>query len=365
MAADRGDLSAAESEDHFYGLLAGAAGARVLESVVALELPALLARRGPPTAKAIIAALKLDPHRGQKWLELLLHMGLLEPAPSRHPQPRYQAGPLMRALFYADGTPVWFYQDFLRYFNTVLNFDTVDVLRGASVPDIAYPPRTPAEVEALEGWMRTTAGETMETIERVVSLKGTQRLLDVAGGDGTMAVHYARRHPQLHVTVFNLPASAAMARRNVAKAGLSKRITVVEGDFRRDPLPRGYQMVQFSRVLADWPEDVCRLLLGKARASLSPGGRVVICEPLADDNPDLTLAWHFSYLPYDDFGARLYKPLAAYERMLQELGFHLLRVARKDRHGIHAVIVAQRPDASPAPSRRPALPATQRGGKRQ
>lgn len=337
----------------------------MLESVVALELPRLLARRGPLTARAIITSRQLDPHRGQKWLELLLHMGLLESSLGRHTPPHYQAGPLMRAFFYADGTLVWFYQDFLRYFNNVLNFDAVEVLRGSPVPDIAYPPRTPEEVAALEGWMRTTAGETMETIERVVSLKDVSRLLDVAGGDGTMAVQYAKRHPKLHVTVFNLPASAAMARRNVAKAGLSTRINVVAGDFRRDPLPRGYQMVQFSRILADWPENVCRVLLDKARKSLVPGGRVVICEPLADDNPDLTLAWHFSYLPYDDFGVRLYKPLAAYERMLRELGFHLLRIKRKDSDGIHAVIVAQRPETSPTPSRRPVLLTTRRGGKQK
>lgn len=366
MAVDRKDFSAAEREDQFYRLLAGVAGARVLESVIALELPQCLAKRGRPlTAQTIIAALKLDSHRGQKWLELLLHMGLLEPAPSRHTPPRYQAGPLMRAFFYADGTLVWFYQDFIRYFQNVLNLDDVEILRGAPVPDIAYPPRTPEEVEALEGWMRATAGETMETIERVVNLKDVPRLLDVAGGDGTMAVRYAKRHPQLHVTVFNLPASAAMARRNVAKAGLSTRITVVEGDFRRDPLPRGYHMVQCSRVLADWPEGVCRMLLGKAWESLLPGGRVVICEPLADDNPDLTLAWHFSYVPYDDFGVRLYKPLATYERLLRELGFHLLRVARKDHHSIHAVIVAQRPETSQPVSRRQAVSATKRGGKQK
>jgi len=339
------DWCPSEREDRFYRLLAGVAGARLLESVVTLGLPPLLARRGPLTGDAILAALKLSPHRGRKWLDLLQHMGLVEPA-GRRASATYKAGPMMRACFYADGTLIWFYQDFLRYFRNVLSLDTVDVLSGAPVPDIAYPPRRPEEVEALEAWMRTTAGETMETIERVVDLKGLRRVLDVAGGDGTMAISYARRYPGLQVTIFNLPASAAMARQNVAKAGLSKRIKVVAGDFRRAPLPAGYEMVQFSRVLADWPEDVCRMLLKKAWRALVPGGQVVVCEPLADDNPDLTLAWHFSYLPYDDFGVRLYKPLAAYERILAQIGFAPLQVRRKDQHSIHGVIVAQRPERS-------------------
>jgi len=342
MVAERRNLSAAEREDQFHGLLAGAAGTRLLESVAALELPRLLAQYGPLTAEEIIATLGLDPLRGHKWVTLLWHLGLLEPAPRRGTPPPYRAGPLMRAFFQADGTLVWFYQDFLRYFRTVLNFDFVGVLRGFPVPQAPYPPRELEDVEALEAWMRTTTGETMQTIERAVNLKGVRRLLDVAGGDGTMAVHYARRHPQLHITVFNLPASAKMVRRNAEKAGLSDRIDVVEGDFRRDPLPRGYQMVQFSRVLADWPEDVCRMLLGKAKESLLPGGKVVICEPLADENPSLMLSWHFSYVPYDDFGVELYKPLATYQRLLTGLGFRLLHVKHKSHDSIHAVIVAQR-----------------------
>ncbi len=332
-----------EREDYFYRMLAGTAAVHLLESAVALELPRLLIKRRSLSEAGIIAALKLDQHRGRKWLDVLHHMGLLERREGRSASVVYRAGPAMRALCYPDGTLGWFYLDFLRYFRKVLSFDPIEVLRGAAVPDIAYPPRTPMEVEALEGWMRTTAAETMETIERVVNLKDARRLLDVAGGDGTMAVHYARRHPHLRITIFNLPASAAMARRNVAKAGLSKRIEVVEGDFRRHALPKGYDMVQFSRVLADWPEDVCRSLLRKTWVSLSPGGRVVICEPLADDNPDLTLAWHFSYIPYDDFGIGVYKPLAKYEGMLGRQGFRLERVVRRDRNSIHSVIVAIKP----------------------
>ena len=299
-----------------------------------------MVRRGPLSAAAIIAALDLHPHRGLKWILLLEEAGLLEATGPRSSV--YRPGALMRAFFHADGTLIWFYQDFLRYFRNVLGFDLVDVLRGKPVPSVPYPPREPGDVEALEAWMRTTAAETMAAIQEAVDLNRVRRLLDVAGGDGTMAVHYARRYPKLHVTIFNLPASAKLARENVARAGLGRRIRVVEGDFRRDALPRGYDLVQFSRVLADWPEQLCRRLLAEAQASLVPGGQVVICEPLADDNPDLALAWHFSYVPYDDFGARLYKPLATYQRLLADLGFEPVHIRRKSQDSIHGVIVAQR-----------------------
>jgi SAM-dependent methyltransferase len=339
------DLSPTEREDRFYAMLAGTAAARVLETAAALGLPALFRGGKALTADEIIAALALDPHRGRKWIALLLHADLLEPAAGarrRSARPRLRPGPLMRALFLPEGTLGYFYRDFLRYFGVVMGFDSVAVLRGAPVPNVPYPPREPIEVEVLEAWMRSTAAETLAAIERAVPMKGVKRLLDVAGGDGTMAVHQARRRAGLRITVFNLPASAALARRNVAAAGLDHRIDVVEGDFLRDPLPRGYDVVRFSRVLADWPQDVCRMLLAKARRALRPGGRVVICEPLADDNPELAFAWHFTYLPYDDFGLALYKPLADYLRMLAALGFGRPRVRRRSRDSIHSVIVARR-----------------------
>lgn len=330
-------LGNTEREDRYYGMLAGAAAARVLESAVAVGLPQLLGRDRALEPAKIIRALKLHEQRAWKWFGLLEQMELVERAGTR-----YRAGPLMRAIFTPAGDLLFFYQDFLRYFNVVMGFDAAAVLRGAPVASVPYPPQSPVEVEYLEAWMRTTAHETLQRIEKAVKLDGVSRLLDVAGGDGTMAIEQARRRPRLHITVFNLPASAALARRNVAAAKLEKRIDVVEGDFRRDPLPGGYDMVRFSRVLADWPEDVCRKLLAKAHAALRPRGRLVICEPLADDNPELAFAWHFSYLPYDDFGIGVYKPLSSYRTMLAGAGFKRPSVKRRDRDSIHSVIVARK-----------------------
>ena len=340
-------LGKTEREDRYYGMLAGAAAARVLESAVAVGLPQLLARGRSLGPREIVAGLKLDAQRAWKWFGLLEQMELIE----RDAGKRYRAGPLMRALFSADGTLGFFYRDFLRYFNVVMGFDAAAVRRGAPGPTVPYPPKDPADVALLEAWMRTTAHETLQRIEKAVKLDGVSRLLDVAGGDGTMAIEQARRHPRLRLTVFNLPASAALARKNVKAAGLAGRIDVVAGDFRRDPLPGmeaggagkgGYDMVRFSRVLADWPEDVCRMLLAKAHAALRPRGRLVICEPLADDNPELAFAWHFSYLPYDDFGVGVYKPLSAYRAMLADAGFKRPSVKRRNRDSIHSVIVARK-----------------------
>lgn len=252
MIAERRDFSRAEREDSYCRLLAGASGWRALESVMELRLPELLTKRGPLTADEIVVALSLHPQRGRKWLLALCHLGLLEEAldPGLLPA-RYRAGPMMRAFWHEDGAMGFFYRDFLRFWRTSHAFDLVQVIRGLPVPQVPYPPESLEEAQLLEQWMRDTASETVETIERAITFEGIERLLDVAGGDGTMAIHYAQRYPQLHVTIFNLPNSAYLARQNISRAGVADRVSVVEGDFRHDPLPQGIQLVQFSRVLAD------------------------------------------------------------------------------------------------------------------
>jgi hypothetical protein len=98
----------------------------------------------------------------------------------------------------------------------------------------------------------------------------------------------------------------------------------------------------FSRVLADWPPELCKRLMQKAHKALNEDGHLIICEPLYDHNPDLCLVWEHSYVPYDDFGLQTYKPLALYERLLKETGFELISVHPPDENTIHCVFVARR-----------------------
>jgi SAM-dependent methyltransferase len=343
MAMVSRELTRSERDDAYYRIVAGLVTTRLLESCAELGLFRLFAERGPLTGDQITAILALHPKRTRKWLLTLRHAGLVEETPAQNGQePCYRAGPLARALFFHDGTPAFFYSDFLRFTRKVFDFDFAKMLRGMPVPQVHYPPADMTEAQVLETWMGETAKETIAIIEQAITFEDARRFLDVAGGNGGMAIHYAKRYPHLSLTIFNLPNSAFIARQNIAKAGMGERISVVEGDFRKDPLPHGYDVVQFSRVMADWDENTCRMLMEKSHQALVPGGRLVICEPMTDDNRDLAVAWEFGYIPYDDFGVELYKPFSTYERLLNETGFTVIKSVRKTPDSVHSTIVAQR-----------------------
>lgn len=330
-------------EDKFYDVLAGGAHSSMLILALDLGLHNLLAY-GPLTADDIIKKLELDLTRGRKWLILLETLNLVE---EKHDGDvlRYAPGPVLRAMALPDEAGGYFYREFMRYWRVAVQRDMAAVLRGSDVAyEVRYPPEDLADVALLHDWMRSGAYLTLKIIERVFDFGPIGKMLDVGGGDATMACEIARKHESTHITVFNVPKAAALCRANIAAQGRGERVSVVDGDFLKDPLPLGdFELVMFSRVLADWSPAVCRMLLEKAFAALKPGGRLLVAEPFRDQNPGLSIAWEHSYLPYDDFGAYTYKPTTMYETMMAEVGFGEVKsYPRTD--SIHGVLLTQKPE---------------------
>ena len=106
-------------------------------------------------------------------------------------------------------------------------------------------------------------------------------LLDVGGGDGSFLCAVAQEFPGLELALFDLPAVAGRATARFAAAGLATRVRVHGGDFRRDELPRGADIVTLVRVLFDHPDATVLELLAAVRRSLPLGGSLLIAEPMS------------------------------------------------------------------------------------
>lgn len=333
-----------DRDSRYYKLLAGGARTRLLEAFLELQLPELLGANGPMTARDICERLKLDPHRGWKFLHLLAMNDLLVQHGGQYGENAavFDLSEQAKEFFGEDGTEGYFLRDLLQYWKFVAELPFVEVLKGLPLPKaVRWPPPGPEEAEHLEGWMRVTADGAIKTLVHSGAMANARRLLDVGGGDGTIGCSLAREYPGFEVVVFNLPASAAIARRTIAEHGCTEQVTVHEGDFLEDELPGGFDRVLFSRVLTDWAPDVCLELLSKARRALTPKGRVVINEALVDGNEDYALSWEFRYVFYDTFGRAMFKPLQVYRHLLEEAGFQLYRVTPMTDDAFYSVIEAQ------------------------
>jgi SAM-dependent methyltransferase len=121
-------------------------------------------------------------------------------------------------------------------------------------------------------------------LAETLDLASARRVLDVGGGPGTYAVEFCRRHPELEVTVFDLPGTLAVTRRHVGESGLEERIRLVAGDYGRDPLPEEHDVAFLSNVVHGEDERANRSLFRKLFGALVPGGRVLIKDHVTDES---------------------------------------------------------------------------------
>ena len=108
-----------------------------------------------------------------------------------------------------------------------------------------------------------------------------QCVLDVGGGQGTFVGRLALHAPQLKLQLFDLPQVAALAQENFRKSGLNQRATAIGGDFLRDALPRGADIVTLIRVAHDHPDQHVRGILRAIFQALPAGGTLLLAEPMA------------------------------------------------------------------------------------
>lgn len=131
--------------------------------------------------------------------------------------------------------------------------------------------------ELMAASQHFVAGEVLAAVR----FARARRLLDVGGGHGAFLAAVGAAHPHLDVGLFDLPEVAAVGGARLAQALGEERVTIHPGDFFRDPIPEGYDMVSLIRILHDHDDAPAAALLANIRRSLAPGARLVIAEPMA------------------------------------------------------------------------------------
>jgi demethylspheroidene O-methyltransferase len=106
-------------------------------------------------------------------------------------------------------------------------------------------------------------------------------LLDVGGGEGAFLAAAAARAPNLKLMLFDLPAVADLARKRLGALDLSNRINIGSGDFFKQPLPRGADIVTLVRVLHDHEDADVAALLRNVRSVLPDHGVLLVAEPMS------------------------------------------------------------------------------------
>jgi O-methyltransferase domain/Dimerisation domain len=129
-----------------------------------------------------------------------------------------------------------------------------------------------------------TAGSLLaaRTLARTFPWNRYRTFIDIGTAQGCVPVEIARAHPHLRGGGYDLAAVEPVFARYVREHGLSDRLTFHCGDFFADPLPQADVLVM-GRILHNWDRPTREMLLRKAYDAISPGGAIVVYDPLIDD----------------------------------------------------------------------------------
>jgi len=146
------------------------------------------------------------------------------------------------------------------------------------------------------------------------------RLVDLGGGTGHLAIAACERYPRLRAAVFDLPTVIEIAREYVAASTVRERIGLAAGDLFRDNLPEA-GLYSLGRVLHDWPEDKIRMLLRKIFEALPPAGALLVAEKLLDEDRSGPTHAHMQSLNMLVCTEGKERTLTEYRALLREAGF--------------------------------------------
>lgn len=179
--------------------------------------------------------------------------------------------------------------------------------------------------EAFILGMHNLAVVRAKEIVREIGLTGIKKALDLGGGPGTYAIELASNG--LMVTLFDLPETVEIARDVVSRSKARDRnIKFVGGDFLKDEIGNGYDLVLLSQILHMFSDKVNIKLLKKCRRALSNKGKVVVQDFFINEartQPACSSLFAINMLVNTD-GGRTYSP-SEIKGWLSKAGFRSIR----------------------------------------
>ena len=129
-------------------------------------------------------------------------------------------------------------------------------------------------------------GEAMTSISRqeaaalrdAYDLSSCRVLVDVGGGRGLLLAMLLQAYPSLRGVLLDLPPVAEGARTLLEAEALHGRYEIVGGSY-FEAVPPGGDIYLLKRVLQEHEDEPAREILGRCRAAMADGGRLLVAEP--------------------------------------------------------------------------------------
>lgn len=258
--------------------------ARLLQVAVKYDLFDILASESR-TANGIAEVLKTEERATELFCNALAGMGLLEKRENKFSNTEVSqkylvsAAPLYWGWIVKHNYPIWDSWGKLE-----------DVLKtGESLANKMDRQFVDKDHENFIMGMHSivTARGDADLMAEKLDLTNCKKMLDLGGGPGTFPIAFCKKCPELKATIFDLPETEKIAKKNLSRySEVKDRIDFISGDFLEDDLPAENDLVFISNIIHMLNEEQNAKLMEKAYKALNSGGMVVVKDHIM--NEDLT-----------------------------------------------------------------------------
>lgn len=338
-----------EQLDHLFMILGGHIYFQTLSAAVRFDLFGLLRREGELTRAEIAEQLGIEVQPARILLLGCTALKLICKTGSNYSNTDIANRYLVRD---EPGSMVSIveWQHFINYRPLYHFFDAINANHNVGLDefkgqgDTLYQrlAHSPQLEKIFQDAMQSISVQANALLAEHVDFSGVSHLLDVGGGNSANIQALANKYPSLHATVFDSQSVCQIARNSIEAAGMSDRLSAVEGDCFRDDFPSGIDCILFSHFFTIWSEENNRMLLEKSYAALPPGGRVVVFNMMQwdDETGPLSAAWGSPYFLTLATGEGMLYTAGDYEQWMRDAGFS--SVSRQTLPVDHAAIVGMK-----------------------
>ncbi len=227
---------------------------------------------GPATLEELAERTGISRRRLRILADAMVVLGFVE----RHGD-SYQNAPIA-ATFLTGRTPADL-RPFLRFWD-LLSYPTwtklEDAVRTGQAQSTLHLPEEAQRIfsEGVEAIQAAPA----QALPSTYDFSRHRRILDLGGGTGSWLSAILRQHSGLEGTLFELPAAAAIARGHLAGDPATQQVKVVEGDFFKDPIPAGHDVVLIANVVHLISPERILELLRRTRRDVPDGARLLLVD---------------------------------------------------------------------------------------
>jgi ubiquinone/menaquinone biosynthesis C-methylase UbiE len=249
----------------------------VLVAAAELDVFTILSKK-PMKAKSLASKLDCDPRATSILLDALAALGFLNKQKNKYSVPMKLSDILAESKARNILPGIRHLGNILRRWTQLAQVtktgkpaERMPSIRGASADLASF-------IDAMENFSSSIADRIIKKLKPL----RFEHLLDIGGGPGTWTIVFLKAFPKAKATIFDLPDVISMARKHISKAGLSKRVTFVGGDFEIDDLPAGTDFVWLSSVAHQNSRKQNCELLAKIHKALQPNGILVMRDVVID-----------------------------------------------------------------------------------